>query len=86
MLKRQRDGDVMSDPVRMEAGIQMLTEACPDQPARTWDLLRTVQATLCYLPIQVPQFDSWPSLTIESPEPKCTAGVLFQMGADVFLK
>ncbi len=42
MLKRQRDGDVMSDPVRMEAGIQMLTEACPDQPARTWDLLRTV--------------------------------------------
>ncbi len=42
MLKRQRDGDGMSDPVRMEAGIQMLTEACPDQPTRTWDLLRTV--------------------------------------------
>jgi hypothetical protein len=32
----------MSDPVLVEAGIQRLAEACPDQPARTWDLLRTV--------------------------------------------
>lgn len=41
MLKRLRNGEAMSDPVLVEAGIQMLTEACPDQPARTWDLLRT---------------------------------------------
>ena len=32
----------MSDPVRLEGGIQMLAEACPGQPADTWDLLRTV--------------------------------------------
>ena len=31
----------MSDPVRLEAGIQMLAEACPEQPANRWDLLRT---------------------------------------------
>jgi hypothetical protein len=42
MLKRQREGAAMSDPVRLEAGIEMLAEACPDQPAGTWDLLRTV--------------------------------------------
>ena len=32
----------MSDPLRVEAGIEMLTEAYPDEPAQTWDLLRTV--------------------------------------------
>ena len=32
----------MSDPVRLEAGIQWLAEACPGQSARTWELLRTV--------------------------------------------
>jgi hypothetical protein len=32
----------MSDPVRLEAGVQMLAEACPGQSAQTWDLLRTV--------------------------------------------
>ena len=32
----------MSDPLRLEAGIQMMTEACPDQPTGTWDLLRSV--------------------------------------------
>ncbi|MBV9489853.1 MAG: plasmid pRiA4b ORF-3 family protein [Verrucomicrobia bacterium] len=42
MLKRQREGAAMSDPVLVEAGIQRLAEACPDQPARSWDLLRTV--------------------------------------------
>lgn len=42
MLKRQRDGAAMSDPVLVEAGIQMLADACPDQPPQTWDLLRTV--------------------------------------------
>jgi len=41
MLKRQREGAAMSDPVRLEVGVQMLAEACPDQPARTWGLLRT---------------------------------------------
>lgn len=42
MLKRQREGAAMSDPLRLEAGIQMMAEACPDQPAGTWDLLRSV--------------------------------------------
>jgi len=42
MLKRQREGATMSDPVRLEAGIQMLVEACPDAPMDRWDLLRTV--------------------------------------------
>ena len=42
MLKRQREGTAMSDPVRLEAGVQMLAEACPGQSAGTWDLLRTV--------------------------------------------
>ena len=42
MLKRQREGVAMSDPVRLEAGVQMLAEACPGQSARTWDLLHTV--------------------------------------------
>jgi hypothetical protein len=42
MLKRQREGAAMSDPVRVEAGVQMLAEACPGQSARTLDLLRTV--------------------------------------------
>jgi Plasmid pRiA4b ORF-3-like protein len=41
MLKRQREGTAMSDPLRLEAGIQMLAEACPGQPADTWDRLRT---------------------------------------------
>jgi hypothetical protein len=35
MLKRQREGAAMSDPVRLEAGVQMLAEACPGQSART---------------------------------------------------
>ena len=42
MLKRQREGAAMSDPVRLEAGIQLLAEACPGQSARTWELLRIV--------------------------------------------
>ena len=35
MLKRQREGGAMSDPVRLEAGVQMLAEACPGQSERT---------------------------------------------------
>jgi hypothetical protein len=42
MLKRQREGAAMSDPVRLEAGVQRLAEACPGQSAGTWDLLHTV--------------------------------------------
>src|SRR6202047_1114368 len=42
MLKQQREGTAMSDPVRLEAGVQMLADACPGQSAGTWDLLRTV--------------------------------------------
>ena len=41
MLKRQREGSAMLEPVMVESGIRMLTKACPDQPAQTWDLLRT---------------------------------------------
>jgi hypothetical protein len=42
MITRQREGAAMSDPVRLEAGIQIMAESCPDQPERTWNLLRTV--------------------------------------------
>ena len=42
MLKRQLEGAAMSDPARMEMGIQMLAQACPDEPTDRWDLLRTV--------------------------------------------
>lgn len=41
MLKRQRDGAAMSDPLLLEAGIEMFAEACPEQPPTTWDLLRS---------------------------------------------
>jgi hypothetical protein len=42
MMKRQREGAAMSDPLRLEAGIQLMAAACPGEPAGTWDLLRTV--------------------------------------------
>jgi hypothetical protein len=42
MMKRQREGAAMSDPLRLQAGIQMMAEACPDEPPATWDFLRTV--------------------------------------------
>ena len=42
MLKRQREGAAMSDRARLEAGIQMLAQACPDEPVDRWDLLRTL--------------------------------------------
>ncbi len=41
MLKRQSEGAAMSDPLLLEAGIQMLAEACPDAPRKSWELLRT---------------------------------------------
>jgi len=40
MLKRQAEGDVVSDPVMIEVGIQMLATARPETPASTWDTLR----------------------------------------------
>ncbi len=42
LLKRQREGAAMSDPLLLDAGIQVLAEACPDQPTQSWDLLRPV--------------------------------------------
>jgi hypothetical protein len=41
MLKRQRSDATLCDPSWREARIQMLAEACPEEPAETWDLLRT---------------------------------------------
>ena len=40
MLKRQQEGGAIADPASVEATIQMLASTHPDQPARTWDLLR----------------------------------------------
>jgi hypothetical protein len=42
LLKRQRSEATLCDPVLREAGVQMLAEACPEEPAETRDLLRTV--------------------------------------------
>jgi hypothetical protein len=41
MLKRQAEGAAMSDPVLLEVGVQMLAAAYPEQPASSWDLLRS---------------------------------------------
>ena len=41
MLKRQSEGNAMLAPAMVETGILMFAEACPDQPPKTWDLLRT---------------------------------------------
>jgi hypothetical protein len=40
MLKRQQQGSAIAEPASVEATIQMLASAHPDQSARTWDLLR----------------------------------------------
>jgi hypothetical protein len=40
MLKRQRREATLCNPSLREAGIQMLAEACPEEPAGTWGLLR----------------------------------------------
>jgi hypothetical protein len=40
MLKRQQEGGAIADPASVEATIRMLAWTNPDQPARTWDLLR----------------------------------------------
>ena len=41
MLKRQRSEATLCDAGLREAGIQLLAEACPEEPAGTWDLLRS---------------------------------------------
>jgi hypothetical protein len=33
MIKRQREGSAMSDPVRLETGIQIMAESCPEKAA-----------------------------------------------------
>jgi hypothetical protein len=40
MLKRQKEGDLMARLAQLEAVIAMLTEAHPDQPASSWNILR----------------------------------------------
>ena len=40
MLKRQQEGESMGTPAQVEAVIAMLTAAYPDQPTRSWDILR----------------------------------------------
>ena len=40
MLKRQQEGGAIADPASVEVTIQMLALTNPDQPARTWALLR----------------------------------------------
>jgi hypothetical protein len=66
MLKRQREGAAMSDPVRREAGIELYVQAWPEEPAETWDLLRTAldegfrnidQRLQEYGPLQPDRFD-----------------------------
>jgi len=42
MWKRQRSEAALCDPVLREVGIEMLAEAYPEEPAETWNLLRTV--------------------------------------------
>jgi len=41
MLKRQRSDATLCDSRWREVGIQMLAEASPEEPAGTWDLLRS---------------------------------------------
>jgi len=41
MRKRQQAGAWVSDPALVELTVQRLAVACPEQPARTWELLRT---------------------------------------------
>lgn len=41
MLKRQREGEAISDPALLEAGIQWLASTQPEESAGTWDSLRT---------------------------------------------
>jgi hypothetical protein len=36
MVKRQSEGAAMSDPLLLEAGIELFAEACPEQPSSTW--------------------------------------------------
>ena len=42
MVKRQKEGESMGTPAQVETVIAMLTEAHPEQPTSSWDLLREV--------------------------------------------
>ena len=42
MLKRQKMGEQMFEPVQVETAIGVLAAAHPDRPASTWELLRSV--------------------------------------------
>lgn len=42
MLKRQKAGESMGTPAQVEAVVAMLTDAHPDQPPSTWDILHEV--------------------------------------------
>jgi len=41
MLKRQREGEAITDPALLEVGIQWFASTQPEEPAGTWDSLRT---------------------------------------------
>jgi hypothetical protein len=40
MLKRQQEGIRVSDPALVDASVEWLAAAYPEQPTKTWDLLR----------------------------------------------
>ena len=42
LLKRQKEGESMCTPAQVETLISMFSEADPDRPASTWDVLRGV--------------------------------------------
>jgi hypothetical protein len=42
MLKRQREGAVLSDPARFEVAVGWLAATHPDEPAERWDFVRDV--------------------------------------------
>lgn len=42
MLKRQERGEKMFEPAQVETAIGLLVAAHPDQPASSWELLRSV--------------------------------------------
>jgi hypothetical protein len=44
MLKRQKSDATLCDAGLREAGVQLLAEACPEEPPGTWDLLRSALA------------------------------------------
>ena len=62
----------MSDPVRLEAGIQMMAAACPDQSSGTWDSLRTA--------LDEGFKRAWTSIRDGNASSIITAAILIEMG------